>query len=133
MDDVKALGYGFFIPIFFVGVGASLWNESNMELSSYATIGIFAAIIIIISIIGKIVGCGIGAKLAGLSNRESLQIGVGMIPRMELALIIVTAAISRGILIGDIAHQILVTTILLTVVTTLLAPILIKATFKNDK
>lgn len=133
MDDVKALGYGFFIPIFFVGVGASLWNEAGMDLSSYAAIGIFAAIIIIISIIGKIVGCGIGAKLAGLSNRESLQIGVGMIPRMELALIIVTAAISRGILIGDIAHQILVTTILLTVVTTLLAPILIKATFKNDK
>ena len=133
MDDVKALGYGFFIPIFFVGVGASLWAETSMDLSSDAAIAIFAVVIIIVSIIGKIAGCGIGAKLAGMSNRESLQVGVGMIPRMELALIIAAAAISRGLLTGDVAHQILITTILLTIVTTLLAPVLIKATFKNDK
>ena len=56
-----------------------------------------------------------------------------MIPRMELALIISTAAISRGIITGDLAHQILVTTILLTIITTLLAPVLIKAMFKNEK
>ena len=133
MDDIKALGYGFFIPIFFVGIGASLWDGVRFDISSYTKIGIFAAIIIIVSIIGKIAGCGIGAKLAGLNNRESLQVGFGMIPRMELALIISTAAISRGIITGDLAHQILLTTILLTIITTLLAPVLIKAMFKNEK
>jgi Kef-type K+ transport system membrane component KefB len=85
------------------------------------------------SIIGKIVGCGIGAKISGMSNMESLQVGVGMIPRMELALIIVTAAISHGIFVGQVAHTILLTTILLTIVTSLITPILIKATFKNNK
>jgi Kef-type K+ transport system membrane component KefB len=133
IDDVRAIGYGFFIPIFFVGVGSSLWDGASMDFTSYTTIGIFALIIIIVSIFGKIIGCCIGAKLAGMSNRESLQVGVGMIPRMELALIIATAAISRGIISGDIAHQILVTTIILTVITTLIAPILIKTTFKNEK
>ena len=85
------------------------------------------------SIIGKIVGCGIGAKLSGMSNLESLQVSVGMIPRMELALIIVTAAISHGILTGQVAHTVLLTTIILTIITSLVTPFLIKATFKNDK
>ncbi|MCK5458570.1 MAG: cation:proton antiporter, partial [Thermoplasmatales archaeon] len=83
------------------------------------------------AVVGKIVGCGIGAKLAGMKNRESLQVGIGMIPRMELALIIVSSAISHKILTGQIAHQILVATIILTIVTTLITPILIKLVFKH--
>lgn len=133
LDDVKALGYGLFIPIFFVSVGASLWNGTVSDMSEYGTIIIFAFVIIIVSIIGKIVGCGLGAKIAGMSNRESLQVGVGMIPRMELALIIVTAAISHSLLTGQTAHRLLLITILLTIVTTIIAPFLIKATFKNNK
>lgn len=130
-DDVKALGNGFFIPLFFVWVGASLWEEASSDLSLYSSIFVFAIVIIFVSIIGKIIGCGIGAKLSGMSNLESLQIGVGMIPRMELALIITTAAISHGILSEGFSHQILIVTLMLTIVTTLLAPFLIKATFKN--
>ena len=133
IEDVKAIGYGFFIPLFFVWVGSITWEEASTDVSAYVTIGIFALIIITISIVGKILGCGIGAKLAGMSGRESLQIGVGMIPRMELALIIATAAVSHGLLTGNIAHQILLSTVLLTIITTLLAPFLIKATFKNVK
>ncbi len=132
IDDVQAIGYGFFIPLFFVWVGASLWAEdARITLSSFATIGLLASVIIIVAVVGKIVGCGIGAKLAGMKNRESLQIGVGMIPRMELALIIVSSAISHEILTGQIAHQILAATIILTIVTTLLTPVLIKAVFKH--
>lgn len=133
IEDVKTIGYGFFIPLFFVWVGSSLWEEAGTDISAYATIGIFAVIIITVSIVGKIAGCGIGAKLAGMNGRESLQVGVGMIPRMELALIIATAAISHGFLTGHVAHQILLTTVLLTIITTLLATFLIKATFKNVK
>ncbi len=133
IDDVKAIGYGFFIPIFFVSVGLSLWSNASIEIASYGTILIFIVMIISMSIVGKVVGCGIGAKLSGLSNIESLQVGVGMIPRMELALIIVTAAISHGILTGQVAYTILLTTIILTIVTSLIAPFLIKATFKNYK
>lgn len=132
IDDVQTIGYGFFIPLFFVWVGASLWMEdSRITLSSFAAIGILASVIIIVAIVGKIVGCGLGAKLSGMKNRESLQVGIGMIPRMELALIIVSSAISHRILTGQIAHQILAATILLTIVTTLITPVLIKAVFKH--
>lgn len=133
IDDVKAIGYGFFIPIFFFSVGLRLWSEGSDDIFSYGNIVIFIIVIISMSIIGKIVGCGIGAKLSGMSNMESLQVGVGMIPRMELALIIVTAAISHGILIEPVAHTVLLTTILLTIITSLVTPFLIKATFKNNE
>ena len=132
IEDIKAIGYGFFIPIFFVYVGLNLWSRENIEITSYVTIIMFIIFIISVSIIGKIIGCGIGAKLSGMSNIESLQVGVGMIPRMELALIIVTAAISHGILTGQVAHTLLLTTIILTIVTSIITPFLIKATFKNN-
>jgi len=124
-SDVKTIGYGFFIPLFFVWVG------SKVNVSAFASIGLLAAVIIAVSIIGKIVGCGVGAKLAGMTKRESLQVGVGMIPRMELALIIATSAVSHEILTGHAANQILATTLLLTIVTTLIAPLMIKAVFKR--
>ena len=54
-DDVKALGNGFFIPLFFVWVGASLWKGVSSDLSEYSSIIIFAIVIIIVSIIGKII------------------------------------------------------------------------------
>lgn len=123
-NDVKTIGYGFFIPLFFVWVG------SKVNVSVFISIGLFAITIIVVSIIGKIVGCGLGAKIAGLTNRESLQVGVGMIPRMELSLIIVTSFIAHGILTGHVADQILATTIILTIVTTLITPFLIKTVFK---
>jgi Kef-type K+ transport system membrane component KefB len=133
IDDVKAIGYGFFIPIFFVYIGSSLWQSTETELGSYGFILFVAIVIILVAIIGKIIGCVIGAKIAGLSNRESIQISLGMVPRMELALIIATTAISHGILVGNSAHTILLVTIIMTIVTTLIAPSLIKASFKNKK
>ena len=131
-EDIKTIGYGLFIPIFFVWIGSRFWEESSTDLSLYAMIGLIALVIIIVSIIGKIIGCGLGAKLGGMTNRQSLQVGIGMIPRMEVALIIIATAISRGILADPIvAHQLLIITILLSIFTTLITPFLIKATFKN--
>jgi len=124
-SDVKTIGYGFFIPLLFVWVG------SKVNVSAFASIGLLAAVIIAVSMIGKIVGCGVGAKLAGMTKRESLQVGVGMIPRMELALIIATSVVSHGILTGHAANQILATTLLLTIVTTLITPLMIKEIFKR--
>lgn len=132
IDDIKTIGYGFFIPLFFVWVGASLWKGASSDLSSFAAIGLLALVIIAVAVIGKIVGCGIGAKLAGMKNIESLQVGIGMIPRMELALIIASSAVSHGLLsTPKVEHQILAVTILLAIVTTLITPVLIKAIFKH--
>jgi Kef-type K+ transport system membrane component KefB len=132
-DDIKAIGYGFFIPIFFVWTGTLLWEKGTMwDINSISLILILTTVLLVIGIIGKIIGCGLSAKISGMSNMESIQIGVAMIPRMELALIIVAAAINNDFIPKDFAQEILAATILLTIITTLLTPILIKATFKNN-
>jgi len=126
IDDVKTIGYGLFIPLFFVWVGANV----DPTVFGKMTIVVFALLIIFVAIVGKIIGCSIGGKLAKMTNKQALQVGIGMIPRLEMALIIVGAAVSQGILIGEIAQQLIATTVILTVVTTLITPFLLKAAFK---
>ena len=124
INDVKTMGYGFFIPLFFVWVGTII------NIKSFLTIGLFTCIIIVIAIFGKIIGCGLSAKISGLNLRESIQVGIGMIPRMEVALIIATYAIANNIITGNAADQILATTLILTIITTIITPYLIKKSFK---
>lgn len=126
IDDIKSISYGLFIPLFFVWVGA------NVDPTVFTTLNVigFAIAIILVSIVGKIIGCGIGGKLAGMTNKRALQAGIGMIPRLEMALIIAGAAISQGVLVGDVSQQILATTVLLTLITTLITPFLLRAAFK---
>lgn len=126
LKDIQAIGYGFFIPLFFVWVGASL------DLSAFLVVGPLAVVVVVIGILSKIGGSGLGAMLGGVNLRESLQIGIGMVPRMEVALIVVTTAIAHGVLVGEIAHQLLAVTILLIIVTTVVTPFLIKLLVKNE-
>ncbi len=72
----------FFTPVFFISLGMfidipALWHN-------------FLPIVAItaIAILTKLVGCGLGAKLMGASAKDSVLVGLGMIPRGEIALII---------------------------------------------
>jgi Kef-type K+ transport system membrane component KefB len=127
VDDIKTVSYGFFIPLFFVWVGANV----DPTVFGSVTVVVFALIFIFAGIAGKIIGCGIGGRLSGFSNRESLQVGIGMIPRLEMALIIAGTAISQEILKGEIADQIIASTVMLTLVTTLITPSLLKIAFTS--
>jgi Kef-type K+ transport system membrane component KefB len=120
--DVRVIGEGIFIPLFFVWVGASV------DLSAFLSIGIFAALVIVAGVTGKIIGCGIGAKIAGMSKKDSLLVGVGMIPRLEMAIVTVTIAISHDMFKGyeSIADNLLATTILLCIITAIITPVMIK-------
>ena len=113
------IGYGFFIPIFFAYIGI------NTKLGALPTAGLMSIFFILIAIFGKIIGCGTGAR-PWFDTRRSLTIGVGMIPRAEVALIMATIGLQAGA-IGD---EIFVMTILMVFVTNLLTPILLKLSFR---
>ncbi|MFH0971694.1 MAG: cation:proton antiporter [Candidatus Micrarchaeota archaeon] len=72
----------FFTPIFFISLG--------MLVNIPALLGNLVPIVIItaIAILVKIIGCGAGAYLTGTNLKESLIVGIGMVPRGEIALII---------------------------------------------
>lgn len=68
------------------------------------------------------------AKICGFKFKDCVRIGVGMIARGEVALIVTEKGISGGLL--DVKYRVIV--VLLVLVSSLLAPILLKLLYKKD-
>jgi Kef-type K+ transport system membrane component KefB len=121
-DGMAALAYGVFVPIFFVNIGLI---ANARELTAEGLI--FMLTLTAVAVISKVLGSGIGGKLGGLSNRESLQLGVGMMSRGEVGLIVVSVGIQNGFVGSEIFSEIVGVVIL----TTLLTPPLLRSLFAN--
>ncbi len=129
-EDVRAIGYGFLIPLFFVYTGAQL--DIGVFLNENALI--LAAVILIAAIFGKILGRGIGARIGGFNWHKSWQMGIGSIPRMEVALVSLTVAITAPS--HPISNQhvplFIAATMVFVIVTTLITPPLLKWSFRKE-
>ena len=87
----------FFSCIFFASVGLKV-TLGGMTLKVW----MFAVILTLIAIISKMVGCGLGAKICKFTWKESLQTGVGMISRGEVALIVAEKGRQVGLISEDL-------------------------------
>ncbi|CAI1492569.1 Kef-type K+ transport systems, membrane components [Thermococcus nautili] len=122
-DKMITLGYSLFIPVFLVGVGA----ETDVRVLLVA--GSFTLLYSLLAVIGKVLGCGAGAFLTGFRKLEALQIGVGMIPRMEVGLIMANIGLAEGVLTpGSFSIA-----IAMVLVTTLVTPPLLKVVFSAGR
>ena len=124
--NVKAISSGFLSPIFFASVGL----EASLDGLNGRVIGI-TLVMFLVAVLGKVVGCGAGARIFRMSRSESVQIGVGMISRGEVA--IITANI--GLQNHMITQEVFIPTILVVLLTTIVTPVLLKLAFshKNEK
>lgn len=120
---VTITSYTIFAPIFFASIGIKI-SFTGLTLDVLW----FALAFVAVAIITKIIGCGGMAKLRGFGFKDSLKVGVGMIARGEVALIVMEKGITGG-LIDDRYRAIVV---LLVLVSSLLAPILLKLLYKKD-
>ncbi len=121
-QNISMLANSFFVPIFFVNVGLQVKKVPiDGELIFYALL------VILIAIISKVVGSGVGAYFGRFSILESLRVGIGMVSRGEVALLIC----SMGLKIGIINQEVYILMIGMTIVTTIIAPILLKMSFNN--
>ena len=121
--EIQRIAYSLFTPIFFINIGLSVKIGNFMEVLGLSIAVILAAIL------GKVIGCGIGAKISKLSNREALQISIGMIPRAEVALIITNLGLKLGIIGKDVFTAI----ILMVLVSTIITPPLLKLSFRSSE
>lgn len=119
---VEVVSYMLCTPIFFASIGIKT-DLSGLTSSAFS----FTILICIVAILSKVIGCGLGAKLCHYSNKESLQIGVGMISRGEVALIVA----NKGIKSGLMDERLFAPMIVMVIVTTLLTPILLKFVFSE--
>ena len=128
-DYIKTIGYAFFIPIFFVWVGANFNFVQLFHSNQIMSILLFCSVFVIFAMLGNCIGCSLGARVGGLKRRESISVGVGMMPVMGVALIIVTAGIERGIFgdpTGFLANQIHTATLFLILISCLISPFFFK-------
>lgn len=116
------MSYLLLSPIFFASIGLKV-TLTNMT----PTIIIFAVVLLIVAILSKVVGCGLGAKICRYTNKEALQIGVGMISRGEVALIVADKGLNMGLMSSGLFGPI----VIMVVITTVVTPILLKFVFKD--
>ncbi|MBE5979494.1 MAG: cation:proton antiporter [Hungatella sp.] len=115
------LSYLLLSPVFFASIGL------KVELPSMTpAIILFAFLLTLTAILTKVIGCGIGAKICGYKNYQSIRIGVGMISRGEVALIVAGKGQQLGLLSGDFLGPV----VLVVIITTIITPIVLKPVFR---
>lgn len=122
--DTRILAYAFFVPVFLVSIGL---NANARDLTGSQIVA--TILITLVAIISKVVGGGAGAWLGGMSRRESLRVGTGMISRGEVGLIIAGVGIAQNII--NTADFTLIVVMIL--VTTLVTPPLLRLTFSEKE
>ena len=120
---LETMSYLLLSPIFFASIGLVV-EINNMSTA----LVIFSVMLLLVAIVSKVIGCGLGAKLCGYTNKECLQIGTGMISRGEVALIVASKGANLGLLSTTLFGPIVV----MVVATTILTPVLLKVVFKTS-
>lgn len=106
-----------FGAIFFISLGIL----ADFSTFTWESAG-FALALTVIAFLSKLIGCGVLAKFSGMSNRDALVVGVGMSPRGEVAMTVALLAFLGGI----IEQPAFVALIVMSLLTTIIAPLLLR-------
>ncbi len=126
LDQSKSLKEGaeylqiIFASIFFVSLGILVDLRAVTQ-----EILIFLVALTVVAIITKVLGCALPARLGGLCRKDSLIIGFGMSPRGEVAMIVALIGLNAGI----IDQGVYVVLVLMSLLTTVITPIIYRNWF----
>ena len=133
---IKTIAQTFFIPLFFVWIGASFNFFNFISKDQLLPQIFFISLFVTFGLLGNFTGASIGAKISGLKNKESLSVGAGMMPIMGMSLIIVSGEVDNGIFgypSGLLAQQIKNATLLLIIISCLITPHLFKRSMRSTE
>lgn len=106
-----------FASIFFVSIGIL----ADLRALQVDTLW-FLIILVVFAILTKLVGCFIPAKIGGMTTKDSLTVGFGMVPRGEIAMVVAFIGLSQGIL----NQELYVSLVLMAFFTTLISPLALR-------
>ena len=109
-----------FAPLFFASVGLRLDFFAHFDW-------LLTLIVLLIATVTKVVGCGLGARYAGLSRRESLAIGFGMNSRGAMEIILGLLAHHYGV----IDDRMFVALVIMAMVTSMVSGTAMQAILKR--
>lgn len=113
----------FLLPFFLANIGMQLQLTAILNRGTL----LFAALVTLLAVVSKILGCGLGAWTLG--RRKAMQVGMGMVPRGEVG--IVVAQIGLGL--GAIGNEAFGVVLIMAVATTLIAPPFLVLLFKQEQ
>lgn len=127
-DRFYGLSYGFLVPIFFASLSFHLHFQWDLSFI------LFAFVLTLMAVIGKLVGCGVGYAVFQRNTWESTIIGFGMNGRgaVEIVVASVVLKLSNELLTSKSITEPLLTQnqfsalILMAFITTLMAPLTLK-------
>ena len=122
MARFDTTAYMLLSPVFFASIGIKVVIPEMTP-----TLIAFSVTLVIVAIITKMVGCGIGAKICRFTNHEAVQIGTGMVSRGEVALIMA----SKGSGFGLMGSAFFGPIVIMVVITTIITPIMLKIIFSD--
>jgi Kef-type K+ transport system membrane component KefB len=108
-------------PFFFFSIGAQL----NVKLFNGEVL-LVASIVTVLAVVSKVAGCGLPLLSEGWNT--VLSVGVGMMPRGEVALIVALVGLNSQI----VSQSTYAVVVFMTAVTTVLAPPLLRILFRNE-
>ena len=122
---MRGITAGVFGPMFFASIGLSV------DLAAVWSVPGFLGLLIALAYFGKLIGAGVPARFIGLSQRDSVAVGIGMSARGVVGLVVASIAFDAGLFSraasGDVVVPNLYSAVVLTsIVTTLLAPLLLR-------
>lgn len=113
-----------FASIFFVSLGVL----TDFHALTFTIIWFLIALTIV-AFLTKIIGCYLGSRLVRMDHRTSVAVGIGMAPRGEVAMIVALIGLNLGILQQDIY----VSLILMSLLTTVFVPVVLRYYLKKNK
>ncbi|XHB95777.1 cation:proton antiporter [Lactococcus garvieae] len=119
----SAIAYVVFIPVFFVSIAISVTFESIFEHP------ILILFFTLLAVLTKFIPAYFIGKSTGLTSSDSALVGTGMVSRGEMALIIAQIGLASQVINSDIYSELVIVIIL----STLIAPFLIKLSLKKTK
>ncbi len=116
-----------FSPVFFALAGAQF--DVRAFLTTDWFFYAFFIILVVVALLSKMIGCGLPAAYFLKSKDKGAKVGYGMMSRGEVGLIVAGVAISAGAITQSIYAAILG----MIMITTILAPLLLKRAYDKEK
>ena len=122
-DDIEVITASFVAPVFFASAGLRV----DLGALSDGTVAAWTLVVVAAATVTKLVGSWLGARLAGMENREGLALGAGLNARGGIGIVVAAVGLSVRVL-NDTSYTVLV---IMAIVTSLLAPPLLRLSVRG--
>lgn len=128
---LNALTAGVLGPLFFAWIGLQANLTAIIEIPG------FLVVLIVVAFVTKVVGGGVAAVAIGYGRQEAAIIGVGLAPRGEIMIVVISVALAAGLIDGGttdpVAKHLFSALILMALANTVLAPLVLRFLLRSHR